>query len=142
MRSRIYSSKFYPPEYLSSIISTSNDIFDDLEKSNAERVAYQKVREEIKKSITNGQHICVAPTEPSEIIPKQSKVSIVKLIDDDARFEFIFQDENVTMETIYATRRPKTTIFSIIYENGAQRDVEVLNGSYLFRFLMSQRRKF
>lgn len=141
MRSRIYSSKFYPPEYLSLMIHTPNDIFYDLEKSNTERVAYLKARDEIKKRINSGQHIFAAFTDSSEILPGQSKVSTVKLMNDGVKFESILKDESEPIEKIYATRRRKTTIFSVVYDNGDRRDVEVLNGSYLFRLLMSQCRK-
>lgn len=141
MRSRIYSSKFYPPEYFSLIISAPNDIFYDLEKANAERVAYLKTREEIKKRIGNGQHFFIAHADSGEILSKQSKVSTVKLVNDSVKFEPISKDEGVNIEKVYATRRPKTTVFRVVYENGTRRDVEVLNGSYLFRLLMSQCRK-
>lgn len=142
MRSRIYSSKFYPPEYFSLIISAPNDIFYDLETSNSERVACLKARDEIKKRINSGQHVFATFTDSGEILPKQSKVSTVKLINDGTKFESILKDESEPIERIYTTRRRKTTIFSIVYDNGDRRDVEVMNGSYLFRLLMSQCRKF
>lgn len=141
MRSRIYSSKFYPPEYFSLIISKPNDIFYDLEKSNAERIAHQKERKEIKKKIEDVQHVLVSYADSSETLSRQCKVSIVKVIGDGVRFESIPKEERVITEKISGTRRPKTTVFSVIYENGTKRDIEVLNGSYLFRFLMRQCRK-
>lgn len=138
MKSRIYSSKFYPTEYFSLIITAPNDIFYDLEKSNADRIAYQKARVESRQRMSNSQNFFIANNHLSKASTKQNKVASVKLIGDGSKFRTTIQGESESIKKISGTRRSKTTIFSLVYENGDKRNVEVFNGSNLFRFLMSQ----
>lgn len=141
MKSRIYSSRFYPAEYFSLIITTSNNIFDDLEKSNAERVAHQKTKAEIKHLMTDEHYFAIRQIDSSKIHPQESKITSAMIVGDGARFRTVIQEEGEQNKRTSDIQRKKTTIFSLVYENGEKRNVEALNGSYLFRFLISKCRK-
>lgn len=141
MKSRIYSSRFYPPEYFSLIITAPNSIFYDLEKSNAERAINQIIRAGIRQRAGDGCLSIVNQASPDEVSHQQNKVVSVKIVGDGSKFESISRRESERIEKVSMGKSSRTTIFSLFYENGEKRTVEVLNGSYLFRVLINQCKK-
>lgn len=138
MRSRIYSSRFYPVEIEILPTSLDSNIFVDLERANKNRIEQQRTKSEIKWKERNRQLIGVRV--PLVNSPKSEIVS-VQLVGRGVCFESDQQITSIPNPGVSRNHKAKTSIFNLVYKNGATRQVEVLNGSQSFRFLLSQCKK-
>lgn len=127
MRSRIYTSRFYPQEIVHFSADFQRDLFADLERSNSDRVERDRIKAEQKES-----NMSVIISGNFDI--QTNKIKRVVLLGIPSNNE-----NEMQIRRLY--KKKNRVRFRLFYENGEIRDVEATNSSYLYKYLIRQCRE-
>lgn len=146
MRSRIYTSRFYPQDIQHISSDAPHAFFDDLERANADRVERDRIKNEQKREKS---HLTIIEDESTTnaLAKKLKRVILIRLKSNNSSCNIeensscnIEEDINNNLKEIKASysmrKKIHKTKFRIFYENGIHRDIDVTNGSYLYRLLI------
>ena len=126
MRSRIYTSRFYPQEMVSLSSDCHHDLFTDLERASFDRVERDRIKSEQK----NSDNIFVIEIH-DDIGNNTNEIKRVIITG-------VPDNNDSSVQLCRLSKKKNRTRFRLFYENGDYRDVEATNGGSLYRFLIRQ----